>query len=295
MSNILLSLDDLHPESVMISPSGILISRDGIPLFTEDEIAAWPTIPVTSSLDPAMLARLCEYDESEQAGCRRTQTILALETEFNTYAKPEMQWGFWDQWCRHEGHIYFHKQLIENHLRMDFESLEADKNNQQILSHVDRISQVIGYNFHRTPTLEEVYEFFKSSMPGFPEIQSETSQFFQCSDVVENKITIDQLDRDTLNKIKDSFTGSKVPFLADVVDSLYVVDDKVYCTDYLAFEENDTARLGILMIPKESKKYEVGKAYFFPFRPLTNEQSSFVKSLGSLELGVDGNVAIVSL
>jgi hypothetical protein len=295
MSNILLSLDDLHPDSVFISPSGVLLSRDGVPLFTEDELVAWPTIPATSSLDPAVLTRLCEYDEDKQVGCRRTQTIFALETEFNTYAKPEMQWGSWDQWCRHDGHIYFNKYLIEKHLRTDIESLEADKNNQEILSHVDKISQVIGYNFHRTPTLEEVYEFFRSSTPGFPNTQSETSQFFQCSDVVENKITIDQLDKDTLNKIQDSFTGSKVPFLANVVDSLYIVDDKVYCTDYLAFEENETARLGILMIPTESKKYEVGKAYFFPFRPLTNEQSSLVKSLGSLELGVDGKVAIVSL
>jgi hypothetical protein len=275
--------------------SDTILSPDGLPLITPEEFELGPSIPVQSDLSPDTPIRLCEYDEGAQSGCRRTQTILALEAEYDTFVHPEMYWGFWDQWCRHEGNTYYYKYWIETQLAQDMSSRTDDMTNQSVLPHVDAVCQYIGYNFHKTPTLEEVYALFRNPPAGFPEFQLETPQFFQCRDIGQTQVTIDDLDRNLLNKIQSSFSGSKCPFLANVAQTLYLDGDTVYCTDFLAFEENTTARLGILMIPTESTKYKIGDAYFFPFAPLTEEQKTFVTSLGLLELDMQGSVVIVDL
>jgi hypothetical protein len=275
--------------------SDILLSPDGVPLITEAERMQGPSISPRRLTDLNVPDRLCEYEEGAQFGCRRTQTILSLEAEYDTFVHPEMYWGFWDQWCRHEGYIYFNKYLIETLIHVDTDSIESDRMNQNILPSIDIVEQFTGSRHHRITTVDDIHSLFRNSPSGFPELILETPQFFQCKDIGQTQITIDALNRELLNKIQTSFTDSKVPLLSNLNGCLYLDGDTVYCTNYLAFEENTTARLGVLMIPTESTKYTIGNAYFFPFNPLTNEQRTFVTNLGLLELNMQGTVVIIDL
>jgi hypothetical protein len=251
------------------------------------------SIPAGSVDDPTSPYRLCEYDEGAVSGCRRTQTILALEAEYDTFVDPEMHWDPLDQWCRHEDNIYFHKLRLENLLNLDKTTTDADNTNQELVAKVQSVELFAGSNIHSTHTLEEIYQLFRTPPAGFVKVQLETPQFFQCKDVGSNQITIDGLTREILNKIQSTFTDDENPLLVNLAQCLYLDGDDIICTNFLAFKQNPTAKLGVLMIPNESAKYMIGDAYFFPFAPLTDEQTAFITDLVSLD--IPGNTVIVNL
>jgi len=238
--------------------------------------------------------RLCEYDPGGQSGCRRTGTILALEAEFDTFVSPEMFWGYWDEFCQHEGNTYFYKDWLETNVQRDQAELASDSSNSALSSHIAKVVSVVP-GYHSGVTVDFVKGLFSNSPAGFPTVVIETPQFFQCIDFGTDIITIDDLDKALLTKIQNTFTDSVNPLLADLTNKLYLHNDKVYCCDYLSFENNPSAKLGVLMIAKETEKYTSGNAYFFPFASLTAEQQEFVTSLALVESELQGEVVIVNL
>lgn len=270
------------------------ITPDGNVLITPEELANGPAIPVVSTTDPDVVYRLGIDPANPENGQQRTQVILALEAEFNTFVQPTMYWGFWDQWCRHEGNIYYYKYSIESAINDDIANLASDFADNSYAQHHAVVTEYLGSVF-RHPTLEDISRFFRSPPAGFPVLTTETVQFFQCEDVGEEHISIDELNRDLLNKIQATFVSDLTPLFVDVTNSLYLHNDKIYCTDYLAYGVSNTPSLGVLMIPKETTKYQVGNAYFFPFAPLTDTEKTFVTSLGLLELELDGEVIFIDL
>jgi hypothetical protein len=239
--------------------------------------------------------RLCEYDEGAQGGCRRTQTILALEAEYDTFVHPEMRWGYQDLWCWHEGNIYYHKYQLEKLLEQDQQVTNADNTNQDILPNFDASVQFLGSVPSRNNSLSALYDAFRNPPAGFPECQLETPQFFQCKDFGQVEITIDDIDRTILNKIQSSFTDNLNPLLTNLNGALYLSGEKVYCGNIFAFEASENAKFGLMMIPTTSSKYKIGDTYFFPFAPLTAEQKTFITNLCLKESTGQGNVVIVDL
>lgn len=269
-----------------------------------DQLAKPETLRDVADTNPApeparetgpTVERLCEYDLEGQSGCRRTGTILALEADFDTFVSPEMYWGYWDTFCQHEGNTYYHKDWIRENISRDQTALSADSSNSALASHVATVTSHFGANFHSGVTFDFVAGLFRNNPAGFPTLAIETPNFFQCIDLGTDVITIDQLDRALLTKIKNTFTDDINPLLADLTNKLYLKDDKVYCCDYLSFENNANNKLGVLMIAKGSEKYTEGNAYFFPFNTLTAEQETAVKSLASLETELQGEIVIVTL
>jgi len=275
--------------------SDILLSPDGLPLITEAERMQGPAISPNRLTDSNVPDRLCEYEEGAQSGCRRTQTILALEAEYDTFVHPEMYWGFWDQWCEHEGYSYFDKHQIEKRILRESLLNAEDKQSQDMLSIIDSVVNFVGNDFHKLPSLSSIHDFFKNPSPGFPSLQLETPQFFQCNGVGTTQVLIDDMTRDLLNKIQATFTGNKNPFLVDLSGRLYIFENTIYCTDYLAYLENPTAKLGVLMSAPVSEKYATGKYYFFPFSPLNAEQQQFVTNLCAIESDMQEDIIIINL
>ena len=251
--------------------------------------------PQPTRAEGPVVERLCEYDESSQIGCRRTKTMFALEADFDTFVDGAMYWGNWDLFCQHEGHTYFHKDWIKENIKRDQDALAADSGNATLNAHVTTVLSHFGPSFHSGVTYETVAGMFKNNPAGFPTLTIETPNFFQCIDLGTDVITIDQLDRALLTKIKNTFVDDINPLLADLTNRLYLKDDKVYCADYLAFEQNASNKLGVLMIAKGSEKYTEGNAYFFPFNTLTAEQETAVRSLALLENDLKGEIVIVTL
>jgi len=261
--------------------------------MTEHEQISIPATQVENSKDNPY--RLCEYDTESQKGCRRTNTIFALEAEYDTFVDPEMYWGYWDQFCLHNGHSYYYKDWMKTNVQRDQDELAKDSSNSALNSHISKVVDFLGAEFHSGVTVNFVEGLFSNPPDGFPTVLLDTPQFYQCIDLGKNVINIDDITKELLTKIQNTFTDNINPLLADLTDKLHLVDDKVYCCDYLSFENNPTTKLGVLMIAKETTKYVSGNAYFFPFSTLTPEQKDFVTSLALIDLELKGEVNIVNL
>lgn len=253
-------------------------------------ISPAPTRDNTPSVE-----RLCEYNLDGQSGCRRTNTILALEADFDTFVDPEMYWGYWDQFCQHEGHSYYSKDWIRDNVQKDQLSISSDTKDSKLIEHKNKAKEVFGDELYNGVTLEFVTDLFKNNPAGFPTLVSETPNFYQCIDLGQDTISIDDLDKTLLEKIKNSFIDNINPLLADLTDKLYLINNKIYCSDCLAFENNPNNKLGVLMIARDATKYKSGNAYFFPFSTLTSKQEDAVRSMALIETELSGEVVIVYL
>ena len=234
--------------------------------------------------------RLCEYEPDGQAGCRRTMTILALEAEFDTFVSPEMFWGFWDQFCIHEGHSYYEKAFLQKNITDD-SAAQGD------MAKLNELFDMLGYRLgYDNLSLDTIRDLFKSNPAGLPAFVSETPQFFECEDVGSKKINIDDLDRALLDRIRDTFVDDVHPLLSNTADCLHDFNGKIFCTDVLAYENNPNGKLGLFMVPSVTEKYTVGEPYFFPFAPLTAEQLAIVELYSDIDTEFTGKkLTIVDL
>lgn len=240
-------------------------------LITPEETNA---IDSTRNESPDVLDRLCEYDEDGQAGCRRTQTILALEEAYDTFVSPEMRWGYWDLFCEHQDQLYFDKTFLEFNIDDD----DIIPEHQDLLN---EINQYAGRDTH-LHTMESLDALIKSDTAGLPTLIDETDRFYRCENVGTDMITTENITRERLDIIKDSFTDDVNPLLMDLEGSVYISDGKAICTKVFSFNRNPNAKLGVLL---EDTANDVMN--FYPFEPLTEEQEDFVNKLAQLDMQKD--------
>jgi hypothetical protein len=236
------------------------------------------SIPPSTVDDPVSPVRLCEYDESAQGGCRRTQTILALEAEYDTFAHPEMEWGNADQYCRHEGFMYYNKARMQWLFDDDVEVRAADAesglySDPAWLAASNAANDYAGYQLiDREP--QTWNNTFTVKPAGFPTVILETPQFYQCEDVASGElITTDNITREKLDIIESSFTGDWHPYTNDLTGALYIKDGKAYCTDATVFENHPTIKLGVILSDSDSN------LLFYAFTTLTQEEINFVNGI----------------
>jgi hypothetical protein len=260
-------------------------------VFTPDETISIPPSKIEES---APEARLSEYDHEAQKDCRRTNTILALEAEYDTFVSPEMYWGAIDEFCQHDSHTYVYKDWIKENVATDVQQRKNDGSKYN--SYMSSVTSYLGYVLggEDTLTYEAVRDILLAQPAGFPQVTLETPQFFQCEDVGQHRVSIDEVDQNFLTIVKSTFNDDVHPLMADLNGRLYFKDGKLFCTDILAFEHNPNGKLGLLINPTTSEKYDISKAYFFPFTTLTAEQEEFVKMFGKVE-AEDKDVEIINL
>jgi hypothetical protein len=230
----------------------------------------------------------------------RTQAILAFEAEFDTFVSPthELKWGMRDMFFLHEGHAYYYKPKLQNELDIDKKCISEEGDAKRPL--LEKIVNYLGYEIEAFSiivpdiTLNWMKEnVFAKEPSGFPKFELETPNFFVFKIECENPnnikhITIDDLDRPTLDKIKKSIGGDYNPFLTPYFDSsLYDFDGRYYCMDPFAYyyNPNPNGQIGIFLHPDyESLKYEDAKinSYFFTFQRITPEQREFISILGKI-------------
>jgi len=255
------------------------LTPDGNPLYTPEELALTASIPAQS--DTPTIERLCEYDEERQNGCRRTQTILSLEAEYDTFVHPEMIWGVFDEFCIHEESYFYYKPWIQNQIDADLlnvQNLSVDQSN------LITVNDVLGFNFE---TARVTYKTLIAEQPaGLPLFQDQTLSFFRLESVGNTEITLDTMTRSVLDAVKASFTDDLNPYLCNMGQGLYIKDGAAYYAGVLAWVRNPTMKLGVFMdnsVPSENYPDSETTAYFFAFETLTAEQVSFVTALYNLE------------
>jgi len=251
-------------------------------IITPEETNA---IDATSNDAPDVLDRLCEYDEESQSGCRRTQTIFALEETYNTYVSPEMRWGYWDLFCEHEDKLYFDREWLQWNITED--ATERANDTAEFLEELAEVDTFAGRTSNQI-SMDDVYDLVHSDTAGLPVFIDETDRFFRFENVGTDLVTVDNITRERLDIIRDSFTSDLNPFLMDAEGNIYIKDGQAYCTNLLSFTENPNAKLGLMLEDTENNKTN-----FYPFAELTAEQEAFVTTLARLD--TEREVEIINL
>jgi len=272
--------------------SDVLLSPDGVPVYTEAEKNAIPGCPESSGNTPDTLDRLCEYDEGAQTGCRRTQTILALEAQYDTFVSPEMVWGVFDEFCIHDGHYIYEKDWLDWNESEDTSNISADSD-ADLIAAIATVRELAGDNFAVSAIS---YKDLLTAMPaGLPPKVDDTDDFaragvgfFRLESVGDVEATLDDITRENLDIIKNSFTDDMNPLLSNLgLGGLYFKDGSAYYAKVTeCWDNNPNAKLGVFMdTGKSSETYADAEttAFFFPFSPLTDEQLAVVNALYVIE------------
>ena len=224
----------------------------------------------------------------------RKKAVLAFEAEFDTFVDLNMHWGMHELFFVHEGHAYYYKPTLEN-------SFVDDDFTEEVIHIIEPfVKSIEDYLGHEIPRYLEKSnltwirnEVFAKNPPGLPKFVLETPNFFQLKIECDNPnnmhhTNIDDLDRPTLDKIKQCISGDYNPFFDQKMgSSIYNFDGRYYCMDPLAYSYNPTPKgqIGIFLQPEnESLKYEnsTSNSYFFTFQRITPEQREFILNLGKL-------------
>lgn len=242
-------------------------------IITPEETNA---IEPTSNDAPDVLDRLCEYDEDNQSGCRRTETMLALEQTYNVYVLPEMRWGYWDLFCEHDDKLYYDREWLQWNITED--EAEALTNSDELNSQLTQINDYAGRTSCQV-SIDDVYNLVHSDTAGIPVFIDETDRFFRFANVGTDLVTIDNITRERLDIIRNSFTSDMNPLLMNAEGNIYIKDGQAYCTNLLTFTMNPNAKLGLMLEDTNSDKIN-----FYPFEELTAEENTFVATLSQVDM-----------
>lgn len=244
--------------------------------------------------EDAIEQRLCCTD----GPCFRNEVIFHFESEWDDYVHPEMKWGPQDLFMRHKDHVYYYKPRMQSIFDADMANLAEDEQNPERMEAMTAVNTFLGYEFAKTRTsMDFIKQLIKSKPAGLPTYVAQSTNFFKFRDVGDEKFSIDNIDRDLLDRIKNTFTGDYNPLLCDMTDGLYLKDGQLYFTDITRWSHNPHGKLGVFVNPTESEIYDnaADKAFFFPFEQLTDEQVAFVKALGKLETDYQEDIEIIYL
>jgi hypothetical protein len=269
-------------------PPSVNVTPDGNVLVTPEERAVGAAVqPSAEQLPQDTVYRLCVYDPALQSSCPRTDKILALEAEYDTFVDPATKWGVWDEFCIHGDSYYYYKPYLQGIIDED-----AQNTTQLLQSFSDKKKAAYTFvnNYIRADLVSSRVHYrtlLEQQPAGFPKFLDQTMSFFRLESAGDTEITLDTMSRSVLDVVKRSFTDDINPLLCNMGRGLYVKNGAAYYAGVIAWTTNTVAKLGVFMdTAAPSTKYPGSEttAYFFPFSPvLTANQITFVQSLYQLE------------
>lgn len=116
---------------------------------------------------------------------------------------------------------------------------------------------------------------------GIPKLLSETPHFYHFENIKGDIITPQNLTKEILIKIKETFDTSLNPFLDDLTNCLIISNSEIFCTNLFAFSfENDFFKHGIMLNCSDNfNSFSTDYNYFFPFEKMSDEMEERVKQL----------------
>lgn len=179
------------------------------------------------------------------AGCRRTDTILAWEAENpGQYIPADLSWGTGDLYFKHDAKLFYDKLHLQSKFDKEYASMVAYHSadgTKSILADIENIdpSYVSVFNVIVKKDLDFIRRIIKSRPAGLPPFIKETDRFFVFKDVTGNQVNAETLDQNMLQKIYDTFvTGNQSNFfcfgyepVVDLFFHYYLKSDKLFFTD----------------------------------------------------------------
>lgn len=232
--------------------------------------------------------------------CYRNDVMYAFEQETGLIVYPTIFWGPKQLYFEQDGYMYCFKPQIQKLIEDDWQTFNEDKNNN-----IQQINREIVMSFagnekgnpYTPHTFDYVEYMIKSNPVGMPKYIGETERFWILQAVGSNRITIDNITKSMLEQIEHTFTDSINPLFANIEEGLFEKEGTIYFTQFLDYANNPTGKLGVYVDPMESEKYPDCElnSYFFPFRPLTDEQLKYVRAATNMQNDYINETIIVEL
>lgn len=226
--------------------------------------------PVSGSIH-----RYCSDDaacgHSDDAGCRRTETMVKWEEETGKLLPAELTWGARDQFFFFEDKIYYYKPFLEKLLAEDVINSAEDLKDPAFSKFVsDMKAFVPEYGNDPTTSLDDIRSLISSAPAGMPAFVAETASFFIFE--APGDLLITEITRDVLNAVQSSFTGDYRFSCFTIADSLYIKDGKAYWTDIARWVavSSEVLKQGVSLNGK-----------FYPFSTLSETALSAVNLAGN--------------
>ena len=267
-------------------------------IITQEELELGTSIRPSSQSSRGSEYRLCSHDGAcgdGTAGCRRNDTILAFEAEFNSFVSPELYWGALDQFFAQAGYIYYYKPYLEELIETRKARRAEDIADGTMTTHFNNIAEVIrgfdGY-YPLVESLADVRAIIDRAPQGMPRFVAETPHFYQFEDVGTNLITSRYgFAKSVTDKMAAMFqTDFTVPF-ATQHDCFYERRGEVYWTDILRWAPNDCIAMrgrGFLF----DEPTEPGTVYYFQLTqesPIYDLLNHGIASMGKTLVPITAN------
>jgi hypothetical protein len=267
-------------------------------IFTKEELELGTAIRPSSKSSRGTPYRLCSHDGAcgdGAAGCRRNDTILAFEAEFNSFVSPELYWGAQDQFFAQAGYIYYYKPYLEVQINDRKQIRAEDIASGEMTGHYNRVAEIIrGFNgyYPLIESLADVRAMIDRAPMGMPKFVAETPHFYQFEDVGTNLITSRYgFSKPILKKLAEMFkTDYTVPFTTQH-NCFYEKNGEVYWTDPLRWAPNDCIAVrgrGFLF----QEPTEPGTVYYFQLTqesPIVDILNHTIVSLGNTLVPIVAN------
>lgn len=250
------------------------------------ELKAPLIVPSVDTSGPSPY-RLCSVGDHAEcgpgdAGCRRTDTLLAWEAENpGTYVSASTFWGAGDQYFVENGVMYYYKpylQTILTQLVQDFQSDTTNTNYTTIMAELITLVPEANATLLTTQyptTLTAVRAIIDSAPSGMPTFIKETDNFYCFEDVGTAQVTADNITRETLSLIQSTFTsGYTLPYWSPC-DALCLNNNKVYWTDLLRWANvsSPELRAGIVLVGDNFS--------FYPYASLDTKGQQIINLAGN--------------
>lgn len=201
---------------------------------------------------------------------------LALKEKYNIGLEIDDKWGTFNEYVVKDGYNYYYKPHIEE-IKSEFlappteEEVELVKNSASALL-------ATGWDFEARIDSNDL---FSIAPTGLPKLIEETDVLIKTESVDENPVTIDNITRETLDIIQNSFPDNIHPLGANVGVGMFIKDNKAYYTGVMGWRNAPNFKYGVFMdVDEPSEKYNTDKnvAFFFPFKQLTEQELEMLNS-----------------
>ncbi len=223
------------------------------------------------------------------AAINRNDILLTYEAEFDEFLTEETVWSKDSSYFIHNNFLYFSKIKIKEKyyiFKLEYENLLKDKNRNE--KEKKRIKKSLtAFELSNTDEFLEKYDsplieienLLKEEFKSFPNLIVETPHFYQCTCDIKKQINIDDVDKELLEKIKNSFMFDINPFLYDLNNHLYEsINGNIYCLKPLFYRKNTDFKYGFYMNSERSSKYPTNVCVFFCFEKLSLKERNMIIS-----------------
>jgi hypothetical protein len=218
--------------------------------------------------------RYCSDDaqcgHSDEAGCRRSETMVKWEAENGRLLPADLSWGARDLFFFFEDKIYYYKPFIEKILSDDITNNEEDSKTPEFANYISQLgSYADDLTADATKTLDDVRSVISAKPAGMLPFVTETENFFVFESPGTDLVT--EITRDVLNAVQTSFTSDYRFAFSDPADALYIKDGKAYWTDLVRWinANSEMMKQGITFDNK-----------FYPFGTLSSEARQIMTVVG---------------